>query len=335
MVFLPHVGPLGGAGDEDGRVGVALGRFLRTNGVGFTLLPVMPVAETVWLTQRAALIVSSRYHPLVFGTAGAVPCLGLYRDAYTRIKLQGALAHVGLETWCLPASAAEGGGLIGPLRRLWDGREEAKATMIQARERLALQEERRWQRLLSRLGWLPAPEEPETMLLGRPTSQVAAAALAALAMEREAKETETQPWRAAVSYLQRSVAIAGRSTPPARRRTMEDSTVLNEQQWSDYARDGFLHLGKVLEPEELGTLRQRADDLALGTVKNLDVQMQLDTGGAYEELPEAVRAFDRGTILYRKIQGLENDDLFSRLIRIQPGAEQGVPVASRQPGSRL
>ena len=25
----------------------------------------------------------------------------------------------------------------------------------------------------------------------------------------------------------------------------------------------------------------------------------------------------------------------SRLIRIQPGAEQGVPVASRQPGSRL
>ena len=43
--------------------------------------------------------------------------------------------------------------------------------------------------------------------------------------------------------------------------------------------------------------------------------MQLDTGGAYEELPEAVPSFDRGTMLYRKIQGLETDDLFSRLVR--------------------
>ncbi len=43
--------------------------------------------------------------------------------------------------------------------------------------------------------------------------------------------------------------------------------------------------------------------------------MQLDTGGAYEDLPGAVRDFDRGTVLYRKIQGLETDDLFSRLVR--------------------
>jgi hypothetical protein len=96
---------------------------------------------------------------------------------------------------------------------------------------------------------------------------------------------------------------------------MEGKRVLTEQQWNDYARDGFLHLGKVLEPEELEALRQRADDLALGNVKNPDVQMQLDTGGAYEELPGAVPAFDRGTTLYRKIQGLETDELFAHLVR--------------------
>jgi polysaccharide pyruvyl transferase WcaK-like protein len=316
LAFLPHVGPLGSLGDEDGRVGSALGKLLQAKGVGCTLFPVMPPAETVWLTQRAALVVSSRYHPLVFGTAGAVPCLGLYRDAYTRIKLQGALAHVGQEAWSLPATEAEEGALVGAIRRLWDGRGEARATMVRARARLVLQEERRWLRLLARLGWLPAPqEELETTLLGWPAGQLAATALVALALERHAKEDETKPWRAAVSYLERSVALAGRAIRPKRRKTLEEMTVLTEQQWNDYAREGFLHLGQVLETEDLDALRQRADDLALGNVRNLDVQMQLDTGGVYEELPGAVRSFDRGTILYRKIQGLETDDLFSRLVR--------------------
>ncbi|HSS75927.1 MAG TPA: polysaccharide pyruvyl transferase family protein, partial [Thermoanaerobaculia bacterium] len=314
IVFVPHVGPLGSLDGEDGRVGSALGQRLRAKGVECTLLPVMPPEETVWLTQQAALVVSSRYHPLVFATAGAVPCLGLYRDSYTRIKLQGALAHVGQEACCLPATDAEEGGLVGAVRRLWAGREEASATMVRARARIAFHEERRWARLLARLGWLPAFEE-ESGPLGWPAGQLAVAALAALAREREAREDETKPWRAAVSYLERSVALAGRSNRPGKRETVEECTVLTEQQWNDYARDGFLHLGKVLEPVELEALRQRADDLALGKVRNLDVQMQLDTGGVYEELPGAVSSFDRGTILYRKIQGLETDELFSGLVR--------------------
>jgi Phytanoyl-CoA dioxygenase (PhyH) len=93
--------------------------------------------------------------------------------------------------------------------------------------------------------------------------------------------------------------------------------LVTEQQWSDYSRDGFLHLGKVLEPDELEALRQRADDLALGNVVNPNVQMQLDTGGAYDELPAAVDRFDSGTVLYRKIQGLEADELFAPLIHHQ------------------
>jgi len=43
--------------------------------------------------------------------------------------------------------------------------------------------------------------------------------------------------------------------------------------------------------------------------------MQLDTGGAYDELPGAVARFEAGTLRYRKIQGLETDDLFARLIQ--------------------
>lgn len=317
LAFLPHLGPLGGLGDGDARAGTALGQLLRAEGVECALLPVMSPAVAVWMTQRAAAVVSSRYHPLVFGTAAAVPCLGLYRDSYTRIKLQGALAHVGMEAWCLSAAEAEAGGLLAAFRRLWSAREETRQAMGQARARLELQEERRWRRLLTRLGWLQEADGPATMTapLGCPPDRLAAAALAALALERQANEAEAWYLRAIIRNLERSVDLAGRSIRSWERKPMEGSTMLTEQQWNDYSRDGFLYLGKVLEPEELGALRQRADDLALGHLKNPNVQMQLDTGGVYEELPPAVQGFDRGTVLYRKIQGLETDELFSPLIR--------------------
>jgi polysaccharide pyruvyl transferase WcaK-like protein len=323
LAFLPHVGPLGSLGDDDGRAGAALARLLEAEGVGCTLLPVMPPAETVWVTQRAAAVVSSRYHPLVFGTAGAVPCLGIYRDDYTRIKLQGALAHLGMEDWCQSAADAERFGLVGAFRRLWNQRQEIAAAMTRAREPLAAQEERRWRQLLARLGRRresadPPGDPPTASLLGWPadrTGPLAAAALSALVLERQASEAETWHWRGVVNQLERSVGQAVQAARGRERNTMEGTRVLTEQQWNDYSRDGYLHLGKVLEPEELDALRQRADDLALGNVKNPEVQMQLDTGGVYEELPAAVRGFERGTRLYRKIQGLETDDLFVRLVK--------------------
>lgn len=91
--------------------------------------------------------------------------------------------------------------------------------------------------------------------------------------------------------------------------------MLTESDWQDFSRDGFMHLGQLLAEEETAALKERADDLAMGVVKNPDVQMQLDTGGAYEALPSAVPIFAAGTLLYRKLQGLENDSLFIHLIR--------------------
>ena len=92
---------------------------------------------------------------------------------------------------------------------------------------------------------------------------------------------------------------------------------MTDEPWNQYPRDGFLHLGKLLEPGELEVLRQRADDLALGAIGNEHVLMQLDTGGPYEALPGAVPAFEQGTLGYRKLQGLERDDLFRPLV-VQP-----------------
>lgn len=97
--------------------------------------------------------------------------------------------------------------------------------------------------------------------------------------------------------------------------THEVSSTILETQWDQFSRDGFLHLGQVLDGDAIDRLTARADDLAHGRIVNSAVQMQLDTGGTYDSLPEAVDSFEQGTRLYRKIQGLEFDETFSPLVR--------------------
>ncbi len=90
--------------------------------------------------------------------------------------------------------------------------------------------------------------------------------------------------------------------------------MLTDQQWDEYSRDGFVHLGRVVDDGELEMLRRRVDDLALGRLRNPDVLFQMDTGGSYDDLPAAMGTLDDGTLLYRKVQGLETDTEFARLI---------------------
>jgi ectoine hydroxylase-related dioxygenase (phytanoyl-CoA dioxygenase family) len=288
IVFVPHVGQLGERAGGDVPVGRRLERLLRLAGVPVHVAPVLPVGEAAWLSHRAALTISSRYHPLVFASAAARPCLGLYRDDYTRAKLHGALAHVGAERWCLPTSAAEAGGLLSQTRELWAAREETCAQMEQARSGIHRREAVRRAALLARLG------------LASPVTSPAAGACGPMLRGMSSAENVRSPG-----------IVSGRSVRARPSRTIPDD------QWDRFSRDGFLHLGQVLEPAEVEALAQRADDLAMGRVENEHVQMQLDTGGAYEALPGAVRTFEAGTRMYRKIQGLEMDDLFVPLIRHQ------------------
>lgn len=90
--------------------------------------------------------------------------------------------------------------------------------------------------------------------------------------------------------------------------------MITEEQWQQYDREGFLHLGRLLDDDELVALRTRADDLALGRLKNPQVQLQRDTGGRYEDLADVVPDLGEQTLLYRKVQGLEHDDLFTGLL---------------------
>ena len=118
---------------------------------------------------------------------------------------------------------------------------------------------------------------------------------------------------------------------PMQMQDEEAIDVLTEAEWERFGRDGYLPLGPVVGGPDLEALRRRADDFALGHVTNPNVQMQLDSGGAYDDLPDAVEQFADGTLRYRKIQGLQTDDLFSNLLRHPTFTE----VCARQYGPHV
>ena len=171
-------------------------------------MPVLPTEETISLTQRAALVVSSRYHPLVFATAAAIPCLGIHRDAYTRIKLQGALAHVGMEVWSLPASAAGEGELAAALERLWNGREKARRRWPgrgkPSRSRKSCAGGACWTGSAAR----GKPERP-SLWAGRRNRWQRRRSPHSRWIARPCEETAR--WRGIVRYLERSVELAAES----------------------------------------------------------------------------------------------------------------------------
>jgi polysaccharide pyruvyl transferase WcaK-like protein len=72
---------------------------------GFALAPPhapAPDARGVaWAAAHAQMVLSSRYHPVVFALAASVPALAVPSDDDTKAKLVGALTHVGLEGWSL------------------------------------------------------------------------------------------------------------------------------------------------------------------------------------------------------------------------------------------
>ena len=122
-MFLPHVGKWCGEPSGDLAVGEAL-RERIGDGPELILSPLLPARALASLTRRATAVVSTRYHPLVFGLAAAVPCLAIYQDQYTSAKLSGALGHAALAGWRLPIDALLTDLPGDVFDELWSRREE-------------------------------------------------------------------------------------------------------------------------------------------------------------------------------------------------------------------
>jgi phytanoyl-CoA hydroxylase len=88
---------------------------------------------------------------------------------------------------------------------------------------------------------------------------------------------------------------------------------ITPEDWALFDQQGYLRLGKVADSQLLGAMCRRIDDIMLGKAK-VDYSrmlMQLDSAdGSYEAAGEQTRGFKGATTAYRKIEQLEEDEVF-------------------------
>lgn len=125
VVLVPHVGDLEGARVQDVAMACAI-IAAAGDSPALRLAPLPSPEEAVWYCRHAQLVVSTRYHPVVFAIATGTPALFLYQDRYTLVKGQGALALVGLQGWTLSVGLAASGLLVPAALELWSRREAVR-----------------------------------------------------------------------------------------------------------------------------------------------------------------------------------------------------------------
>ena len=74
-----------------------------------TLLPILHADQSVAVHRAAAFTLTSRYHPAVFSAAAGIPVLALVPDAFTQMRVGGALSQYGLGEFTLPLGMLAGG----------------------------------------------------------------------------------------------------------------------------------------------------------------------------------------------------------------------------------
>ena len=93
---------------------------------------------------------------------------------------------------------------------------------------------------------------------------------------------------------------------------------ITKEQLRYFTREGYVRLGQVASNTELDQLCERIDDIMLGIANvNYDkMMMQLDSSNGLGTAPGPQSyGFKGATLGYRKIQDLENDDLFLQYLK--------------------
>jgi hypothetical protein len=88
------------------------------------------------------------------------------------------------------------------------------------------------------------------------------------------------------------------------------TATLSDADWARFEREGYLLLGRTLGSLDLAALQERIDDIMLGRVRDERLMMQVDQGGEYAAMAPQTIGFKGARLDYRKIEGLERDDLF-------------------------
>lgn len=189
LTLVPHLfgGESSGASSD---LTEALLLAERIGGEQTTIAPGLDAAQVRTITGAAALVISSRYHPIVFGLGAAVPCLGIFDDDYCRIKLEGALTHAGLERWTVTYDDVAQGELLPKALELWRLRNEVRHTLESCQPAWREESRERWSAILRALATGETPSAEKQTLFGRPLEQIAPAVVAAFAAQQQGWQRE-------------------------------------------------------------------------------------------------------------------------------------------------
>ena len=153
LVFVPHVGGCDtGDAHSDATAARALAARMRSK---LLLLDLWQPREVRWLIGRAAMVVSTRYHPVVFATAAGIPAFAIWCDQYTRTKLRGALAAAGQQGWCLPLEQVQQGSFLRLALELYHRRDGIRNRLPGLLAEAAARELERWDGISRAFGLQP------------------------------------------------------------------------------------------------------------------------------------------------------------------------------------
>lgn len=107
-VFLSHYGDPQDPASGDIQAHQRIAAQLSTS-TPATLLPILHADQSVTVHREAAFTLTSRYHPAVFSAAAGIPVLALIPDAFTQMRVGGALSLYGLGEFTLPLGMLAGG----------------------------------------------------------------------------------------------------------------------------------------------------------------------------------------------------------------------------------
>ena len=107
-VFLSHYGDPQDPTNGDIQVHQRIAEQLSPS-TPATLLPILHADQSVTVHRGAAFTLTSRYHPAVFSAAAGIPVLALVPDAFTQMRVGGALRQYGLGEFTLPLGMLAGG----------------------------------------------------------------------------------------------------------------------------------------------------------------------------------------------------------------------------------
>lgn len=148
VVFLPHMATPG-RGDVDDHMHRDIAARMTSRQP--VLLPIQDAHRTVELTRQAALVITSRYHPVVFALDAGVPVVAIAPDAYSDVRMRGALRNWGLDPLALTLPSLLDGTLARAVTDVWSRRDALASYLADIRASRLAQHRRWWDDVASAL----------------------------------------------------------------------------------------------------------------------------------------------------------------------------------------